>query len=468
MSSDDRQSSFENVPSLKSMMKYAVNTLGMNHIETVKACGCPDGLLQIGQVLQELCDEDNIIKREDLIIQTKINPMKPKEFRKSLEASFVELHVDYIDLFTFHGLNMDYHFDMVFDNPDKDDNLIDIIREYQHQGKIKHIGFSSHGQPDLIRKLIETDQFDYCNIHYDYFGSYTASGGGKSGGNLENITLMKEKDMGVSVICESFEKGGYLSAPSKKLRSLTFPDLEPIAFGSLWLWAHEELHKEKASIHTLTVGAIRPSDLDETIVAAYMFKTKKEEMLAKVKLVAKKLNDAQVDALGEDWVKTWYEGVPNCQYENDKYMLGQIVSLYNLIKAFGMLDYAKHCYGKDRELCFFSYQDFFLKYIFIYTCHTLIESFDKNTEQWDVALSTKINIARNKIGWGFTPGIAVKSKSDFLHLLQDVPEKNKFRVVRAIEYVDRLCSTFSSDYDFSSDDVLRDDFKKAYNFNEFQ
>ena len=80
-----------------------------------------------------------------------------------------------------------------------------------------------------------------------------------------------------------------------------------------------------------------------------------------------------------------------------------------------------------------------------------------------MALSTKINIARNKATWGFAPGIATKSKCDFLHLFQQVPERNKFRVVRAIEYVYRLCSA-SSDC-FCPE--VSDDFKKAYDIRPF-
>ncbi len=328
---------------LREIMEYSITKLGINHIETAKMYGCSE--LQIGQVLQDMYKE-NIIKREDLIIQTKVNPMPSKDFRQTLDASIAGLQVDYLDLFSFHGINMEYHYDLVFNNTaEGEENLIDIVREYQREGKIKHVGFSTHGQPELIRKFIETDQFDYCNLHYHYFGSYTASGGGKFGGNLENVRLMKEKDMGMFII-SAYDKGGKLYAPSKKLRSLTLPELEPIQFGSLWLWAHEELDEESAPIHTFTVGAARPSDLDEPAVAAYLWKTKKEEMLNKVRAVVKKLDKAQVDALGEDWVKSWYEGVPNCKSENDSYMLAQIVSLYNQIKAFGLLDYGKDRYGK--------------------------------------------------------------------------------------------------------------------------
>ena len=58
------------------------------------------------------------------------------------------------------------------------------------------------------------------------------------------------------------------------------------------------------------------------------------------------LDDAMIGVHGDDWVKTWFEGVPNCLTEDDAYQLGQIVSLYNMIQAWGLLDYAKDRDGK--------------------------------------------------------------------------------------------------------------------------
>jgi hypothetical protein len=43
-----------------------------------------------------------------------------------------------------------------------------------------------------------------------------------------------------------------------------------------------------------------------------------------------------------------------------------------------------------------------------------------------------------KIGWGYMPGIT--PKSDYINLLSEVPEKNKERVIEAIEFVFKICS----------------------------
>ena len=399
--------------SLTETIYYAVKHLGINHIETARGYGSSE--LQIGQALKNIFARG--INREDLIIQTKVNSMPAKAFRKTLEDSFRTLGLEYIDLFSFHGINQDFAYDLIFNN-EGDENLMDIIKEYQAAGKIKHIGFSSHGQPELIKRCIETDKFEYANIHYHAFGSYTASGGGECGGNLENVRLMKEKGMGVFVI-SPYDKGGKLYAPSKTLRALTLPDLEPIQYGPLWLMSHEHMDEHNAPIHTMSIGAGRPSDLDEPFVTAYMFAKRREEMLAKVKNVAKRLKDQENNVLGKEWMQNWHKGLRNCLTENDAYEFGQIVWCHNLIKAFGMLDYAKDRYAM----------------------------FDKNFANWDFKLPNNENILKNnRISWGYTPGIATPNDIgiDYASLLPNVPENQKVKILEALEFTYLYCSKRST------------------------
>jgi predicted aldo/keto reductase-like oxidoreductase len=45
---------------------------------------------------------------------------------------------------------------------------LEVIREYQAAGRIKFIGFSTHGMTPLIVKAIETGIFDYVNLHHHF------------------------------------------------------------------------------------------------------------------------------------------------------------------------------------------------------------------------------------------------------------------------------------------------------------
>ena len=78
---------------------------GINHFETAQGYGCSE--LQFGAALKSLI-ESGEVRREDIIIQTKVGPQATAElFREKLELSMTRLDLDsiggYIDLFAFHG-----------------------------------------------------------------------------------------------------------------------------------------------------------------------------------------------------------------------------------------------------------------------------------------------------------------------------------------------------------------------------
>jgi len=177
---------------LRQILRRAILKHGINHIET--AYGYGSSQLQLGVVLKQMMLSGEI-KREDLIVQTKVGPREDvKDFREMMEECFERLQVDYIDMFAFHGLNGMWQWDWMFTG---DDNCWNVIQEYKALGKIRHIGFSTHGPSDVIRKYIATEKFDYVNIHHHFCGSYTASGDGAHMlGNAPNVRLAKKLDMG--------------------------------------------------------------------------------------------------------------------------------------------------------------------------------------------------------------------------------------------------------------------------------
>jgi len=212
--------------------------------------------------------------------------------------------------------------------------------------------------------------------------------------------------------------------------------MEPIDYGSQWLFNHGELDEENAPVHTMTIGAARPSDLDEPAIAAFLHAnvnantTNREEMIKKVKIVSKRLYEAEVEALGEDWVKNWWVNVPNCDTVNDAYNFGQMVWLHNIVKAWGMLDFAKDRYAV----------------------------FDGNLKKWDFDRSTRENIEKMRSGWGYCPGLAYEPGKDFSKYLEKVPEENREKVMEAIQFAFEHCSS-SSD---KSSTVVPSEWETAY------
>ena len=191
-------------------------------------------------------------------------------------------------------------------------------------------------------QAIETGEFDYVNLHYQFVGSYTATGSGSSGtgGNYDALIAAQKHDMGVFIISAT-DKGGALYEPSKKMYKTCLP-LTPISFNNLWLWMHP------VPIHTLVVGAARPSDLDEHVEAAM----KLGDSAALVREIQDRLysfvEDRSIipfDTADMPFMTNWYFNLPT-PYENDEGIpTGYIYWLWWICKAWGMYSFALKRYA---------------------------------------------------------------------------------------------------------------------------
>jgi predicted aldo/keto reductase-like oxidoreductase len=84
-----------------------------------------------------------------------------KEYEELLNTSLRRLQMDYVDIFYFHAL--DNVTDIV--NP----RLIAILKKFKEEGKIRHIGFSTHAnKPEQIDKAIEAGIYEVILVSYNF------------------------------------------------------------------------------------------------------------------------------------------------------------------------------------------------------------------------------------------------------------------------------------------------------------
>jgi uncharacterized protein len=284
--------------------------LGINHIETARAYGTSE--LQLGKILPT-------IPREKLIVQTKVVVKdSPKDFLDTFHNSLKLLNLDYIDLLGIHGINLDRHIDTCL----APGGLLEVAHKLQAEGKLRHIGFSTHGPTDVIVKAIETDQFDYVNLHWYYINQT----------NWAAIEAATDHDMGVFIISPS-DKGGKLYEPPQKLVDLCQP-LSPMVFNDLFCLSHPQ-------VHTLSLGAAHPTDFDEHLKALDLIENA-EKILPPI---LAKLDQAGIDALGENWWRNWHKGLPRNEDTPDRLNIPMTLWLRNLVLAYDMHDYAKGRYN---------------------------------------------------------------------------------------------------------------------------
>jgi len=305
---------FENIPlahqnNVENIIKRSLE-IGINHLETARAYGCSE--MQLGKIIAQF-------PRENLIIQTKVIPQENAEnFRKDFEKSLNYLNLDYVDLLGIHGLNNWELFEHTF----KKNGCLDQARKLQKEGKVKFIGFSTHGTTNLIIKAIKTGEFDYVNIHWYWI-------------NQDNWLAIEEatkQDMGVFIISPS-DKGGMLYKPPQKLINLCQP-LSPIVFNNLFCLSHPQ-------IHTLSIGANKPTDFDEHLKTLDLME-KADQFLPPI---VEKLEQEAVNILGKDYYDNWKKGLPTYQETPGNINIPLILWLRNLAVVYDLIDYGKMRYN---------------------------------------------------------------------------------------------------------------------------
>ena len=180
-----------------------------------------------------------------------------------------------------------------------------------------------------------------------------------------------------------------------------------MTYGSVWLWQHGTFDAQNAPAHTFTVGAARPSDLDQPIVHSLALTENPQDLVERRERVTARLNQAMVDALGQEWMDTWNQGLLNAY--DSKYQTHHtgLVWIHNLIKGWGMLDFAKDRYGP-------------------------MENFLK---KWSVDKTREENLKTLGVGFGWMPGVALDPTLDYQSDFENCPDQNKERLMEAIQFV---------------------------------
>ncbi|GFH53032.1 hypothetical protein CTEN210_09508 [Chaetoceros tenuissimus] len=337
------------IPGLRPSRKFVLNSvtqtnikecirtclaLGINHFETARMYGTSE--YQIVEALHQLMME-GVCKREDFIFQTKIIAGDEKGFRKMWKQSWdnVGEKLGYIDLFGIHAI-MNYD--------DKTKATLDVCEELKEAGLIGHIGFSTHATSEQIMKLINTERFEYVNLHEHFFTSYHGDGTPNSVGGQGNAACVKralELDMGVFQI-SPVDKGGKLHRPSKTCCTTIGKELTPIGFALLYGW-------KKIGFHTASIGLSKPSDLDEVMQAAKLMaleKVGKLDLDSMLDPAIERLEKQKEEVLGNDWKEKGLMNIPSLFSEaTDGTHIGHSLRIYDELQSYGMYEWAVDRYA---------------------------------------------------------------------------------------------------------------------------
>ena len=284
--------------------------LGINHIETARGYGSSE--MQLGLVLPKL-------PRDELIVQTKIAPFATqKEFLDTFDKSMSHLQLDHVDLLSLHGVNNAQFLEWSL----RKGGCVEAIHKLIDEGRARHIGFSTHAPTHLIRQAIESDVFEYVNLHWYFVNDL----------NWSCIEAAARRDMGVFIISPN-DKGGKLYSPPPKLVELCQP-LSPMQFNALYCL-------NRSQVHTLSCGAAKPSDFDEHIAALEQY----DRIAETVAPIEARLREEMVNVLGQDWCDRWHRNVPEYLDVPGTINVLEILRLWTYAKSLNLVDWGKMRYN---------------------------------------------------------------------------------------------------------------------------
>jgi len=98
--------------------------------------------------------------RDDIYLMSKTTARNAKDAQRDLEDSLKRLNTDYLDLWQVHSVNSP---DDVSDRITN--GVFEVMTQAKASGKVRHIGFTGHRQPDAFLKVLEqSDIFDACQM----------------------------------------------------------------------------------------------------------------------------------------------------------------------------------------------------------------------------------------------------------------------------------------------------------------
>ena len=200
--------------------QWAIRTLrsaidrGLSYVDTAYAYGDSERVTG-------LCLADGYREKVTLATKLPIDKVNSEaDFNRILDEELQRLQTDHIDVYLLHALNRG-RWEKV-----KQLHILSMAERAKAAGKIRHIGFSFHDEPEVFRQILNGyDGWEFCQIQLNYMDVGYQAG-------LEGLRLAHEKGLAV-VIMEPLRGGLLANVPADVAELLPASPVES-ALDFLW------------------------------------------------------------------------------------------------------------------------------------------------------------------------------------------------------------------------------------------
>jgi predicted aldo/keto reductase-like oxidoreductase len=186
---------------------------GGNYIETAHSYGDGESERKVGLVMKK--------RRNECFLATKCIHRDKKNALRSIDESLSHLQTDHVDLLFFHAVQTDEDLDRILSSG----GALEAFLDARKKGKIRFIGISGHGVPDVLMRALERYQFDVVMTGFNFFDQFNFPG---IEGEL--VPLARKKRMGV-VGMKAFADGLLWEYPTESLRYTFSLPIDVLATG---------------------------------------------------------------------------------------------------------------------------------------------------------------------------------------------------------------------------------------------
>ena len=161
-----------------SLLNYYLDQ-GGNYLETAAAYGDGESEKKVGEVVKQ--------RRDEIILASKTGVRDAEGAMEEIDRSLKNLQTDHLDIIFMHGVGDKADLESILEPG----GSLEAAKKAKEIGKVKHIGITGHGQPDVLIEALKTGEFEVMMTHFNYFDKFNFP-------KLENelLTLVEEKNIG--------------------------------------------------------------------------------------------------------------------------------------------------------------------------------------------------------------------------------------------------------------------------------
>lgn len=189
-----------------------------------------------------------------------------EDAEKIFEDQLKQLDKEYVDFYLLHALDKE-RFEKV-----KKLGLIEMCEKFRQEGKIRYLGFSFHDDYEVFEEIINSYDWDFCQIQYNYMDTDVQAGD-------KGYALAEQK--GIPMVIMEPVRGGLLAGFSDDIEEMfreTRPDQSIASWALRWVGSHK-------NVKVILSGMSTPEQVEDNLKTFDHFEVLSEKEQDTVKRV---------------------------------------------------------------------------------------------------------------------------------------------------------------------------------------